>query len=85
MHCSTLDVVLCHLYRAEETVRGLKDCSRLGMRLGTVAMLEKGCTRKGVGREVSDNSEQSQHRAITVPCFPSLQQHMFVDAHLARI
>ncbi|KAG9017542.1 hypothetical protein FRB90_000888 [Tulasnella sp. 427] len=49
--CNTLEVALCYLDGIEETVKKLRDCLKLGIAFGTVAMAERGPYDEGMKDE----------------------------------
>ncbi|KIO33409.1 hypothetical protein M407DRAFT_3963 [Tulasnella calospora MUT 4182] len=49
--CNTLEVALCYLDGVEETVKKLRDCLKLGIAFGTVAMAERGPYDEGMKDE----------------------------------
>ncbi|KAG8901348.1 hypothetical protein FRB99_005384 [Tulasnella sp. 403] len=49
--CNTLEVALCYLDGIEETVKKLRDCLKLGIAFGTVAMSERGPYDEGMKDE----------------------------------
>ena len=49
--CNTLEVALCYLDGIEQEVRKLRDCMKLGITFGTVAMAERGPYDEGMKDE----------------------------------